>query len=89
VLQADEVVVAEERNARKEPLSEDEVRSLLGAVSAVWIARGRKIRELDPADCSPEDLKGPTGNFRAPIVRVGNRLLVGFHPDALRDLLGG
>jgi arsenate reductase-like glutaredoxin family protein len=30
---------------------------------------------------------GPTGNLRAPTVRRGRTLLVGFHEDAYRELL--
>jgi hypothetical protein len=35
----------------------------------------------------PADLKGPTGNYRAPIVRKGKTLLVGFNLDALEKLV--
>jgi hypothetical protein len=35
-----------------------------------------------------DDLRGPTGNFRAPMVRIGRRLLVGFHEETLRKELG-
>lgn len=31
---------------------------------------------------------GPTGNLRAPVIRAGKTLLVGFHPDAFEDVLG-
>jgi len=33
-------------------------------------------------------LLGPTGNLRAPAMLKGNTLLVGFHADAYRELLG-
>jgi hypothetical protein len=32
-------------------------------------------------------LKGPTGNYRAPIVRKGKTLLVGFHAETLESLV--
>jgi hypothetical protein len=31
---------------------------------------------------------GPTGNLRAPTIKRGRMVVVGFHPDALRELLG-
>ncbi len=31
---------------------------------------------------------GPTGNLRAPTIRRGGTLLVGFSEDAYRDVLG-
>ena len=33
-------------------------------------------------------LLGPTGNLRAPTARVGKTLLVGFSPEAYRQVLG-
>lgn len=33
-------------------------------------------------------LLGPTGNLRAPTMRLGKTLLVGFSEDAYRDWLG-
>ena len=35
----------------------------------------------DAGDARLDDLRGPTGNFRAPILKVGRRLLVGFHEE--------
>ena len=79
--------VLTERNSRKEPLTDNEATALLAAVRSVVVARGRSTRELASKDASPDDLKGPTGNYRAPLVRVGRTLLVGFHEDSLRRLL--
>jgi hypothetical protein len=33
-------------------------------------------------------LDGGEGNFRAPMVRIGRRLLVGFHAETLKKELG-
>lgn len=81
------VRIVEERSARKEPLSEKEVRGLLGRVSRVVVARGKKSIELAAGTARPDDLRGPTGNFRAPLLVRGKTLLVGFSEDALRDLV--
>jgi arsenate reductase-like glutaredoxin family protein len=86
VLEAHSVQVAEERSSRKQPLSHAEVRALLGAVKEVLVARGRKVVALGDK-AKPADLKGPSGNYRAPMVVKGKTLLVGFNEDALRDLL--
>jgi len=87
VLDSTTTEVLAERNARKSPLSEDEARQLIAAVDRVLVAKGRKIVELASAEATPDHLKGPTGNYRAPIVRRGDTLLVGFHQQALEDLL--
>jgi hypothetical protein len=87
VLQESSTKVREERNSRKEPLSDEEARALLALVKTVRIAKGRKVVEKAAGDTTPDDLKGPTGNFRAPMVRKGETLLVGFHEESLRALV--
>ena len=79
------VAVKEERSARN-ALSEREVKELLASVDEVWIARGKKVEKLAADAAKPEDLRGPTGNFRAPVLRRGRRLLVGFHAASLEEL---
>ncbi len=81
--------VRETRQARREPLGDADVAALLSAVRTVTVARGKSARTLPAAEVRPDDLRGPTGSYRAPILRVGDRLLVGFHPEALRETLKG
>ena len=85
MLASRKVVVREERSARQ-ALSVDEVSELLAAVDEVWIARGKKVEKLPAATARPDDLRGPTGNFRAPMLRRGRRLLVGFHAESVAEL---
>ena len=79
--------VLEERNSRKQPLSEDEARRLIESVDKVFVGRGRSAREIAAGEATPDELKGPTGNFRAPMIRSGKILLVGFHQPTLEGLL--
>lgn len=83
------VKVKEERQSRKAPLTEADARRLLSSVSRVVLARGKSRREIAARDAVPDDLKGPTGAFRAPMVRRGKTLLVGFSREELEKLLGG
>ncbi|HSM12542.1 MAG TPA: hypothetical protein VLA66_00595 [Thermoanaerobaculia bacterium] len=87
MLDAKQAEVVEERST-KDPLDEKEVRALLASVKEVVVARGRKAERRPAAEVRPDDLRGPTGNFRSPMLRRGRTLLVGFHPDALEELLG-
>ncbi len=87
MLQERSTTIDEERNSRKSPLTQDEAVQLLAQVETVWIGRGRKIVEQPARETSPEDLKGRSGNFRAPMVRRGKTLLVGFNAEALTALL--
>jgi hypothetical protein len=87
VLDDKQVVVHEERNSRKAPLSDTDARDLLASVTKVIVAKGKKSVELPAAKARIDDLKGPTGNYRAPMVRKGKTLLVGFHAETLESLV--
>ena len=47
----------------------DEAVDLLTAVETVVIAKGKKSTKFAAAEVKPADLKGPTGNYRSPIIR--------------------
>ncbi len=79
--------VGEERPARSRPLTDADAKALLKAVDVVTLARGKTARILPAREVSLDDLRGPTGSFRAPMLRVGRRLLVGWHEESLRELL--
>jgi len=85
VLDAKQIEVREERSSRKDPLSDKEVRELLSRVGKVIVSKGKKSTVLSKAQ--PADLRGPTGNYRAPMIRKGKTLLVGFNAEALDDFL--
>jgi len=86
VLRGRKVKVREERSARQ-AMSEAEVLDLIAGVDEVWIARGRKVEKVAAQAARPDDLRGPTGNFRAPMLRRGRRLLVGFHAASVEELV--
>jgi hypothetical protein len=56
-------------------------------VNTVVIAKGKKSTRFEAKKVKPADLKGPTGNYRAPIVKKGQTLVVGFSPDTLDEIL--
>ena len=76
-----------ERSSRSDPLGEDEARALLHSSRRVIVCRGRKAIELDASEAGTSDLKGPTGNFRAPLLQLGDTLLVGFNVATLSELV--
>lgn len=79
--------VRDERPSRSRPLTDADAKALLKEVDEVTLARGKTARTLPAREVSLDDLRGPTGNFRAPMLRVGRRLLVGWHEESLRELL--
>jgi arsenate reductase-like glutaredoxin family protein len=88
-LQASEVVDAsKERKGRAEALQ------LARTAERVVVAKGSKIATFDMKKSPPDDetllahLLGPTGNLRAPTIRKGRTLLIGFNEEAYRDTLG-
>ncbi len=60
---------------------------LLAGIDHLYAAKGKKVVHLDlrPGLPSDDELKavmlGPTGNLRAPVLRVGKKLIIGFEPD--------
>ncbi len=88
MLDARKINVKTTRKAKSEPLSEKDVRALLKEVDEVVVAKGKSARTVSAHDATLDDLRGPTGNFRAPMMRIGRRLLVGFHEESLLKELG-
>lgn len=70
----------------------DALRLARGA-STIVVAKGKKVVRFSMKKDPPDDrtllahLLGPTGNLRAPAVRKGKRLLVGFNESAYDDVL--
>lgn len=87
MLDAAGTAVRSERSSRKEPLSDKEVRQLLRAVSWVVVSKGKRSKRIQADKAKLADLKGPTGNYRAPMVRKGKTLLVGFNREELEKLV--
>ena len=90
-----EVPVTETVDAGKTKLGPADALKLVGTVDKLVAARGKSIVSFDLKKDRPADdtllahLIGPTGNLRAPTARVGKTLLVGFHDDAYKQVLGG
>lgn len=87
MLSKSRTTIGEERSSRRAPLSDADAGALLAQVDELLVARGRRIERVAAGSATLADLKGPTGNYRAPLVRRGRTLLVGFHAEALRGLL--
>ena len=65
---------------------------MLKPASRLIVAKGKKVNEFSVASSIPDDavaaMLGPTGNLRAPTVRAGKTLLVGFNEDAYAEVFG-
>jgi arsenate reductase-like glutaredoxin family protein len=71
-----------------------EALALARSAGKIVVARGKKIVTIDMKEDAPDDdtlaglLLGPTGNLRAPTLRQGKTLYVGFSEEAYRQLKG-
>ncbi len=78
------MVARTEVNAKKETYQKAEALKLVKAASHLLVARGKKVVEFDLKKDKPDEdevlklILGPTGNLRAPTLRVGKKLVVGF-----------
>ncbi len=56
------------------------------------VAKGKKVSEFKPGGKAGADvvdaMLGPTGNLRAPTIRSGKTVLVGFNEDVFAEKLG-
>ena len=81
-------------NAAKEKKGRDEALKLAKSVERVVAGKGKKVIVFDMNGSPPSDdelaavLLGPTGNLKAPTLKIGNTLLVGFSEEAYRQTLG-
>lgn len=79
-LQPGETVSAAKRLSRKD------AEEIAKHASRVIVAKGKLVQEFETAGKAPkaavEAMLGPTGNLRAPVVRAGKTVLVGFNDEA-------
>jgi hypothetical protein len=79
-------------DARKERYDGAAVLQLLQAVDRVVSIKGKNVQTFALKHERPEEaallaaVLGPTGNLRAPAVRVGRTLVVGFGAEVYDDL---
>jgi hypothetical protein len=84
------VVYKQEVSANNTKLGAEDVLRLSREVSKIVVAKGKKVVTFDMKKDPPGDdallaaLLGPTGNLRAPTIRKGLTLLVGFDDDMYR-----
>ena len=82
-------------DATKKRYGRDEALALAKTADVVIAAKGKKIVTFDMKDDPPDDdtlaahLLGPTGNLKAPAIRRGKMLIVGFGEEAYRQVFGG
>jgi arsenate reductase-like glutaredoxin family protein len=83
----------EEINATQSTFAEKEAIELASGVNEIYAAKGKSVVHLNLKRDKPDQatlkkaLLGPTGNLRAPTLRVGKTLLVGFNAEMYEKFL--
>ncbi len=72
-------------------LARKEAGDLAKQASKVIVAKGKKVSEFAGGKAGKqvvEAMLGPTGNLRAPTLRKGKTVLVGFNEEVFEQVLG-
>ena len=87
------MVLGEVVDARTVRLDDAAAWELLHKAAKITVAKGKTVSELHPRQDEKEailkQVMGPSGNLRAPTLRVGDAFVVGFHLDFYRQWLTG
>ena len=89
-MEAREIAVNETVSASKK-LGRVEALAMARQAKQLVAAKGKKISALDLQTATPTDdelaklMLGPTGNLRAPTLRVGETILVGYNDQVFTD----
>jgi hypothetical protein len=81
-------------NASKERVGPKDLKKLFADATEIAVAKGKKVLTFQMQKDPPSKAElekavlGPTGNLRAPSLRIGKRWLIGFHEDAYGERLG-
>lgn len=93
-LEQNEITVQDVTDASKNRRGREEALALARSASKVIVGKGKKVVTFDMKKDPPDDevlashILGPTGNLKAPTLRQGNTLYVGFSEESYRQLVG-
>lgn len=81
-----------DRQSANAKLQASDAAELLDKASTLIVAKGKKVTEFKGKNASGDDavaaMLGPTGNLRAPAIRAGKTLLIGFNEEVYSKVFG-
>ena len=90
-MDAKKVEIKEEIPASRK-LGASDAEEIASGSSKVYVAKGKKLDVFDVKTSKLSDvvekMLGPTGNLRAPTLRVGKTTVVGFNEETFDSILG-
>ncbi len=86
------IEITEAVEARKQKIEGDDAWAVLGSAKELIVGRGKKFQIFDPKKDDKEPILkvclGRTGNLRAPTLKMGDRVVVGFNDDMYEQFVG-
>jgi arsenate reductase-like glutaredoxin family protein len=88
------LTIRETVNAAKDKIGAKDLKGVLKDATKLVVAKGKKVMTFDLARQKMTSAQlakvmlGPTGNLRAPTMRLGKKVLVGFSAEAFEEYLG-
>ncbi len=87
-MEASQIEISETIPASRK-LQRDDAAALLAKAKTMVVSKGKKVTEFSGGKKASEEaldaMLGSTGNLRAPIAVVGNRIIVGFNEETYTD----
>lgn len=93
-LQEHQIPITAQDDARKIPLVEADALKLAKQANDLYVTRGTKVIHINLASERPDDetllglLIGPSGKLRAPTLKIGKTLVVGFDQATYEKVVG-
>lgn len=88
------MVIVRQTDAKKERFDREAALRLVREASELWVAKGKSAVHVDLTKSPPSDdelaalVLGPSGFLRAPVLKRGTTLLVGFDAATYARVLG-
>jgi len=88
------ITPASQVDARKMRLGKKDALALAHEMDEIYVAKGKRVTHVNLKADRPDDkalaelLLGPTGNLRAPTLRMGRTLVVGFDEETYKRVFG-
>ncbi len=85
--------ILEQLDARKVRIDADEALQMVAKVNQISVVKGKKLLHVDLKKSPLEEQEllkliiGPSGNLRAPSIRRGKKMIVGFNAQLYDDQL--
>jgi arsenate reductase-like glutaredoxin family protein len=88
------ITIIAQTSTKERTFAEPDAQALIKDIDIIYSAKGKKVVAMDLKRSRPAWseiallLIGPTGKLRAPVIRKGKTLIVGFNESTYAELLG-